>query len=309
VSNGGAAWLVIASGDDRQYGGNDGYTDEPDAFYAWDSTVPNGGALAVGDRIALWDKKRLIGYSVIEAIETEPGQKVLRRCAACGKSRIKLRKRLQPRFKCQECGHTFDTPDSSIRNVTLFQSRHDAAWVGAEGVLSGDQLRALCDSPHSQHSIRPLRWDAFEAALSAAGHSSGLPSVDARSSAAHGGHVLTMTRARVGQGKFRKDLLKRHGAVCAVTGPAPEAALDAAHLYSYAAVGSHLEHGGVLLRKDIHRLFDIGSLAVDPQSLEIDLSVELQTFSTYRPLHRAALRITPTAKQRAWIASHWQQHR
>lgn len=60
-----AAWLVLAVGADR-VGAPGGYDDEPSSRYVWDSTVPNHASLAVGDVIALWDKKMLLGVSVIE---------------------------------------------------------------------------------------------------------------------------------------------------------------------------------------------------------------------------------------------------
>ena len=98
--------------DYRQYAGNDGYADEPDPFYSWDSTVPRHADLQVGDRVVVWDKKELIGFLVIQAIESEPGTKVLRRCPDCAKSRIKLRRTISPAFKCQECSAEFDEPES-----------------------------------------------------------------------------------------------------------------------------------------------------------------------------------------------------
>jgi hypothetical protein len=145
--------------------------------------------------------------------------------------------------------------------------------------------------------------------MRATGHAVGLEVVDDRADSTHGGHTLVLTRARVGQGKFRKDVLKRYGAECAVTGPAPEMVLDAAHLYSYATVGNHLDQGGILLRKDIHRLFDAGALAIDPSNMTIDLIDDLKTCPGYSPLQGAGLRISPTNKQAGWIADHWGQHR
>ena len=44
------AWLVLAVGDDRQHGGNEGYDAGPAVHYSWDSTVPNHEAVAGGER-------------------------------------------------------------------------------------------------------------------------------------------------------------------------------------------------------------------------------------------------------------------
>src|SRR5687767_681397 len=43
------AWLLMAAGDNRGHGGNSGYDDQIDAYYSWDSNVPNHKNLRVGD--------------------------------------------------------------------------------------------------------------------------------------------------------------------------------------------------------------------------------------------------------------------
>ena len=78
-----------AAGADRSYGGNDGYDDDADAHYSWDSTVASARVVAVGDLIVLWDKSAVIGASVIEAIETGRAEKVLYRCSRCSKADIR----------------------------------------------------------------------------------------------------------------------------------------------------------------------------------------------------------------------------
>ena len=73
-------------------------------------------------------------------------------------------------------------------------------------------------------------------------------------------------RTRVGQPAFRAGLFEKFGNVCAFTGIQPEEVLEAAHLYSYARIGEHKESGGILLRRDIHSLFDRGLIGVDISS-------------------------------------------
>jgi hypothetical protein len=94
-----------------------------------------------------------------------------------------------------------------------------------------------------------------------------------------------------------------------MTGPTPPAALEAAHLYSYAEVGEHHDHGGLLLRRDLHNLFDTGLLAVDPGALTVDVDPEIQIFPSYAELNGRPLGVTVTARQRQWLGAHWQQHR
>ena len=160
-----SGWLLMTVGENRQHGGNSGYDDQADIYYTWDSTVPNHAQIKVGDPVALWDKERLLGLSVMEEIEDPHQRKVLFRCPDCAMAGIKARKTKSPRFKCYKCGHLFDQPVTQTSTVVEYRSRHDAAWTSLDDVLSGNELRQLCESPKSQLSMRALRWDAFSGTL------------------------------------------------------------------------------------------------------------------------------------------------
>jgi ribosomal protein L37AE/L43A len=302
------AWLVLAAGDDRQHGGNDGYDDDPASHYSWDSTVPHSVDLAVGDRIVLWDKQVLLGASVIERISSHDAVKSVHRCPNCHKASIKERRVRKTGFKCFECGTEFDLPETYQVEVTTYRSGHEAAWTDLLGRLTGAELREVCYSPKSQHSLRPLDWGAFRRAVAVSG-ATDLHTVDHRAGSPPSGHRTTIVRARRGQGRFRRQLLDRFGSECAFTGPSPEPTLEACHLYSYAELGDHHEDGGLLLRRDLHRLFDVGDLAVDPRSWTIDASPYLRDFAAYGSLQGRPLR-PPLAKgHERWLKLHWKQHR
>ena len=323
------AWLLMAAGDDRQHGGNSGYDDQPDMYYSWDSTVNNSTNLRPGDVVALWDKRRLLGISVVEQIKPSAAVKDVYRCpnSDCGRASIKLRKTKSPQYRCQVCGEEFNLPASETVAVTKYISRHDAGWTSLEGVLLGHELRALAESPDSQLSMRALDWAAFRAALEAKGEERAVQRVIGRAPELHSsielhrslpgatqveypqGHTLAMVRVRRGQQGFRERLLRTQGGTCAFTGTAPERVLDAGHLYSYAALGEHHEHGGLLLRRDVHRLFDDGWLAVEPGSLKVDVSERLQDYPQYARLHDKSLAVNLHSEQQSWLEKHWAEHR
>lgn len=311
--SGSVAWLLLAVGSDRQHGCNDGYDDDPNSSYTWDDTVPNHSRLSVGDRIALWDKHTLLGVSVIEEIVVEDNvQKISHRCPECKKANLKARKTKNPRYRCFKCEAEFDVPDSSVKLVRQYRSRHDASWVDLSGVLTGEQVRKLCFSPDSQLSLRSLDWNAF---LDAVKEHPRWKEVSAwtaerQLAAGSGGHQMRLTRVRIGQAAFRASTLAKYGSVCAITGPAPVEVLDAAHLYSYADLGTHYEHGGIMLRKDVHFLFDRGIVCIDPKSHTVDVLPSLRQFESYAGLHGASLHLSAvTTPQQKWIAAHWGQHR
>ncbi|MFB7956209.1 HNH endonuclease [Streptomyces sp. NPDC056045] len=123
------------------------------------------------------------------------------------------------------------------------------------------------------------------------------------------GHGVATVRVRKGQPAFRKRLLSEFGAVCAFTGPAPASALEAAHLYCHAEHGMHYEGGGLLLRRDLHRLFDEGLIAVSPEAKTLHLDASLQVYPDYAKLDGAPLAVTVTARHVEWLAKHWDLHR
>ncbi|MEV5754939.1 HNH endonuclease signature motif containing protein [Actinoallomurus sp. NPDC052308] len=303
------AWLALAVSGKRQHGGNDGYDDDPSCYYSWDDTVPNSSTVAVGDVIVVWDKVTLLGVSVIEDILTGTATKLVHRCAHCHLSGIKPRENKSPRYKCYKCKRTFEKPDSHEKQVVTYRSRHDATWVDLSGCLSGVELRKLAVSPKSQLSLRPLNWAAFTAAVVSELGSFPEPLLETTQKRLVGGHKRATVRVRLGQAQFRHSLLTAHGSSCAFTGPAPAFVLEAAHLYSYATHGQHHVHGGLLLRRDIHRLFDLGQLAVHPETGTIDVSPAIRTYPEYGRLHGAKLQAPVTDKHRRWFADHWRTYR
>ncbi len=75
--------------------------------------------------------------------------------------------------------------------------------------------------------------------------------------------VAQTVRPRLGQGTFRYALEQAYGR-CAVTGEHSLPALDAAHIVPYSDGGGHVLENGLLLRADVHRLFDRGYVTVTP---------------------------------------------
>lgn len=63
-------------------------------------------------------------------------------------------------------------------------------------------------------------------------------------------------RVRKGQSRFRKALHTLYGSRCAFTGTSEETVLEACHIISHAKTGDNSLDNGLLLRSDIHVLFD-----------------------------------------------------
>jgi putative restriction endonuclease len=75
----------------------------------------------------------------------------------------------------------------------------------------------------------------------------------------------TVMRRRLGQGAFRLAVTDGYGRRCAVSGERTLPILDAAHIRSFASGGEHAVSNGLLLRTDIHKLFDRGYVTFDSE--------------------------------------------
>lgn len=72
-----------------------------------------------------------------------------------------------------------------------------------------------------------------------------------------------LSRPRLGQGGFRVVVTDAYQRRCAMTGEKALPVLQASHIKPYAKSGPHLIKNGLLLRADLHILFDKGYLTVN----------------------------------------------
>jgi putative restriction endonuclease len=100
-------------------------------------------------------------------------------------------------------------------------------------------------------------WNAVQNAMSA-----GLPRGLVEHAARYGEPILV--KPRLGQGTFRVKVTDVYNRRCAITRERTLPALEAAHIRPYAEGGEHEASNGLLLRRDIHSLFDQGYVTVTP---------------------------------------------
>jgi len=103
-----------------------------------------------------------------------------------------------------------------------------------------------------------------------------------------------MVTPRLGQGVFRVAVTEAYGRACAVTGEHSLPALEAAHIKPFALEGPHTVRNGLLLRSDLHRLFDRGYLTVSREyRLEVSrrLKEHFQNGKSYYPLHGSRIAV------------------
>ncbi|MFC2066772.1 HNH endonuclease [Chloroflexota bacterium] len=110
--------------------------------------------------------------------------------------------------------------------------------------------------------------------------------------ARYGEPILTLPR--LGQGSFRVLVTDAYERRCAVTNERTLPALDAAHIRPYSESGQHIVSNGILMRRDLHALFDKGYVTVTP-SMKVEVSrrikEEFENGRDYYRLHGNTIRI------------------
>lgn len=114
---------------------------------------------------------------------------------------------------------------------------------------------------------------------------------------------------RLGQGTFRVAVTDAYERCCSITGEHSLPVLEAAHIRRYADEGPHEVRNGLLLRADLHRLFDHGYVTITPgHRLEVSsrLRADYDNGRSYYPLHGSAVRLPvdsvhhPASEHLAW---------
>lgn len=167
---------------------------------------------------------------------------------------------------------------STLRNYLTWATRLDtniAKNVSLMGVLSDPDIHALADS-------MPPRWNQYhrEDARVMLRHyrryKEGAFVVEAQTVLKPAGseqeereRILRSIAVRRGQKLFRDSLMQEFSYKCVITQTEDEETLEAAHIKAYANRGATDLANGLLLRSDIHTLFDLHLISIDPRSLNV----------------------------------------
>lgn len=106
-----------------------------------------------------------------------------------------------------------------------------------------------------------------------------------------------LARARLGQGTFRILVTEAYRRRCAITGQHTLPVLQAAHIKPYSQTGPNNVSNGLLLRSDLHILFDQGYLTITGDfHVEVSARIkkEYENGRIYYALHGQKLEVLPS---------------
>jgi putative restriction endonuclease len=289
----GRAWSLLAVKGKRRYAGNEGYSDDPARLYRYDSTVGNSRHIATGDLAVIRDTAGLVGMGRIADVRSSEGKKQRFRCPVCDIATIKQHK--SGLFRCDE-GHTFEDPKVETIPVTRYEAEYGTTWTPLDGVMNAAILREVTLGSGTQNSIRKIDGPKFagriaalrpdarpllsmflqECAPGSADESDDAPDGFAPSLEDRRVTILRAIRVRRGQPKFRNGLIGRYGARCMVTECEIMEIVEAAHIWPYRGEQDNALSNGLLLRSDLHTLYDCDLVGIHPVSFAVSIAPALK---------------------------------
>ncbi|WP_151087249.1 HNH endonuclease [Hymenobacter baengnokdamensis] len=106
-----------------------------------------------------------------------------------------------------------------------------------------------------------------------------------------------LTKVRIGQGAFKALVTQAYDKQCAISGEKTLPVLEAAHIQPYSQAGPNQLGNGLLLRSDLHKLFDRHYLTIDATDRVVRVSSrireEFQNGKEYYRFDGQPLRMLP----------------
>jgi predicted restriction endonuclease len=145
----------------------------------------------------------------------------------------------------------------------------DAFARGAERhglVLKDYDIKAPVDSPEQEELVSGIEPLPYEPGV-----------VEER------GKKTSAVTVRPGQNKLREQLLRAYEGCCAVTGCSEPSAVQTAHIRSVENGGPDDIRNAILLESDVHDLWDVGKIYVEPTTYIIRVHPDVE-WPDYRKL-------------------------
>jgi hypothetical protein len=121
-----------------------------------------------------------------------------------------------------------------------------------------------------------------------------------------------MVRERPGQKAFRRDLKSAYRDRCCITDCGVSDALEGAHVDPYKAPASDNVRNGLLLRKDVHALFDEHLIGIEPETLIIRVASLARSEECYSGLPGTKLNLPAEPSHHPDLGAlqrHWRRFR
>ncbi|MDM1376700.1 HNH endonuclease [Myroides marinus] len=269
----------------------DSYGDSLTEYYNYDNLVANSQNITDNDYAIIIDKKKILGFAKIGNIDQYSGAKIMRRCPECESGSIEQRKKKKPRYRCNN-KHEFDEPIEEEKQVKKYSASFSTFIPIGNYNDSLIQLKPFYVNNYNGNMSMQLLakkaldlFEGLEDSLNNIKNTVVTPTMsytkdienpyfvvgdDERET------VLKEIKARRGQQAFRKSLLELYNSTCVITGCKIVDILEAAHINPFRGEKDNHQSNGLLLRADIHTLFDLDLISIDPDNFKVVISEKLK---------------------------------
>lgn len=313
-------WVLKSKGVESAFAGNEGYDDDISSHYTYDTTVKNHDKILENDLIIITSKRYIEGFGRIERIHVvQDISKNRYRCPICNTQDHYERKGKSPKYRCWN-KHEFDDP--IVENVIVNQSTafYNTTFIPAPPKTSTSLLEGYYIKRNLRYSIQAARVDSLEnefpltlqrlllKPLSTSSRSQVpidltdyLPSsFDSRITKV----VSVITRQR--QQQFREKLFQIYGIKCMLSGCQVPQAIEASHICPYRGEKDNHARNGLLLRRDLHAIFDANLIGIHPETLMVYIhpSIKQTEYRTFEgktiQLHETSYKPSKNALEIRW---------
>lgn len=290
------------------YRGNNGYDDAPEMTYSYDNMVANHKQVAVGDIVIIYNREKIIGAAEITELKIEDAFKTINLCPIknCEPEKLKTRENKKPIWRCSN-GHEFNVPSTKIIPIKKFTALYSKTFQRVDKPYIALESKIL--NHNKQLSIQEVKLDWAISILEnqtnfidnlSGSECSETPALFEKEDLRE--IVNRSIKQRRGQRTFRDSLLKKNQQ-CAVTKCVLIDLLEAAHIYPFRNKSHNHISNGILLRADIHTLFDLDLIAIHPTEYTVNLNKALID-SEYQAFNRVKVSIAHELSQNA-LESRW----
>lgn len=262
--------------------------------YTYETDDRSKKNIAANDLLFLRDQKRLLAVAQVESVALTRHEQVVPRCPVCAIAKIEKRKRRDVPYRCFH-GHQFAAPVEERSSAIVHTASFSHACVRIAATIEPAELRPfeLTTSRHVKlkladmvglssyvvrrdHTVAPILKNWLKArTVRLEPHSAETPASHPLTAVDEQERPFEAIRMRRGLTSFRDKLISRYGARCMISGCTVLALLEACHVSRYQGPEDNHPANGILLRSDLHTLFDLDLIGLNPADMEVTIHTDL----------------------------------
>lgn len=297
----------------------------PSAGYAFGDHTPHHRHVAANDIFFVRSQTQLLAIARVQRVDAGSSEKSVQRCPTCGTGQLGYRSTRTNSYRCLY-GHEFSQPVASTRSGTEYKASFGLDYVEVSARIEAAELRPFELTNSRQLSLRPCDLDGLiryivrrdrnaEQVLKSWLSARPLSLTDEDADLAEPADVLDEREhrnlgilLRRGRKMFRDELIRRYGARCMISGCTTMALIEAAYIQPESAPKFNNPTNGLLLRSDLHTLFDLNLLGIDPARLAVAVHPDILR-SEYKSFNGTTLQVANgRGPNRRALATRWERY-